>query len=109
MFRTTRQRRVLCRGCPVAQVANVLGDSCTLLILRDLLDSPRRFGELERSLSGVSSRTLAKKLKFLEKEGFIRQTASRSHPPHIEYTLTKKGAGLRTIIGAMRRYGAKFL
>lgn len=102
MFRTPQQKRDLCKKCPVARVANILGDSCTLLILRDLLDKPSRFSDLENSLSGISSRTLANKLKGLENEGLIVRTK-------FNYTLTKKGAALHGVIDAMRKYGKKYL
>lgn len=109
MLRTIQQRKTLCRSCPVARVADLVGDSCSLLILRDLLLKPRRFGELQDSLSGISSRTLTNKLKRFEGEKLIRRKASSGPPPHIEYSLTKKGTALRPVVKAMRRYGKKYL
>src|SRR3989338_3184029 len=73
MLRTKSQRRKLCPKCPVARVADLFGDSCSLLIMRDLLKGMRRFGELEESLGGMSPRTLTKKLRKLESEGFIKR------------------------------------
>lgn len=109
MLRTAQQRKTLCRSCPVARVADLLGDSCSLLILRDLLIKPRRFCDLQDSLAGISTRTLTNKLKRLEKEGLIRRKEFDEHPPRTEYTLTKKGAALRGVIDAMRAYGKKYL
>jgi len=109
MLRTAQQRKMLCRTCPVARVADLVGDSCSLLILRDLLEKPRRFGELQESLSGVSSRTLAKKLKLLEREQIMRRKELRGHPAHVEYSLTPKGVALRPVVEAMRKYGKKYL
>jgi len=108
MLRTEQQKKELCAECPVARVANVLGDSCTLLILRDLLESPRRFSELENSLSGISTRTLTSKLKLLEREHLLKKIV-RQNGFYVEYALTSKGRGLREIIGAMRSYGKKYL
>lgn len=102
MLRTAQQRVLLCKSCPVARVADILGDSCSLLIVRDLLAEPRRFGELQHSLSGISSRTLTNKLKRLEREALIRHEDLR-------YTLTKKGAAFQKVIDAMRAYGRKYL
>lgn len=101
MLRTTQQRKTLCATCPVARVADLLGDSCSLLIVRDLLIKPRRFGDLQESLAGISTRTLTNKLKFLEKEKLIIHGA--------KYNLTKKGAGLHDVLEAMRKYGKKYL
>ncbi len=109
MLRTRRQRRILCRTCPVARVADLVGDSISLLILRDLLVRSRRFGDFELSFQGVSTRTLAKKLKTLETEGLITRDTRRRLLPRIDYRLTKKGAAFRGVLTAMRRYGKKYL
>ena len=108
MLRTAQQRKALCNSCPVARVADLLGDSCSLLILRDLLIKPRRFCDLQSSLSGISTRTLASKLKRLENERLMQRKES-NNPPRVEYALTKKGAALRDVIDAMREYGKKYL
>lgn len=108
MLRTAQQRKTLCSSCPVARVADLLGDSCSLLVLRDLLLKPRRFCDLQNSLSGISTRTLSNKLKLLEGEMLVRRK-ELSEPPRVEYTLTKKGAALRGVINAMRAYGKKYL
>jgi len=71
MLRTSRQRKVLCRDCPIAQTANIVGDTVSLLIIRDLLEKARGFTDLELSLKGVSSRTICSKLKHLEEAGLV--------------------------------------
>jgi len=109
MLRTARQRRILCRSCPVAQVADLVGDSVSLLIMRDLLVKPQRFGDFELSLQGVSTRTLTKKLKMLEKGGLISRDDRKKHVPRIDYSLTKKGAAFHEVVDAMRAYGKKYL
>ena len=109
MLRTKEQQKMLCKTCPVARAADLLGDSCTLLIVRDLLEGPKRFGDLEESLSGISSRTLTKKLCALEACGVIERVAYSERPPRVEYSLTKKGKGLRDVEQALRQYGKKYL
>jgi DNA-binding HxlR family transcriptional regulator len=104
MLRTAQQQKTLLKDCGVARVAHILGDSCSILILRDLLETPRRFGELQESLKGISTRTLTNKLRFLEEEGLIAHAASSP-----TYELTQKGAGLDQIIESMRAYGKKYL
>ena len=108
MFRTESQTKKLCI-CPIGKVAHIIGDSTALIIVRDLFDSPKRFGDLVTSLSGVSTRTLTKKLKILEESGMITRTVISKKPPHVEYSLTKKGQGLKPIEEAMRKYGEKYL
>lgn len=107
-LRTEAQRVELCRECPVAKVADIIGDPCSLLVLRDLLDSPRRFGHLDESL-GMSTRTLTKTLHRLTEAGFIQRKAYKTLPPRVEYSLTKKGEALRPLMDEMRRYGKKYL
>jgi DNA-binding HxlR family transcriptional regulator len=109
MFRTEEQQKNLCTNCPLARVADVIGDTWSLLIIRDLFTGAKRFGELETSLAGVSSRTLTKKLKFLEERKIISRKKHSEKPPRVEYTLTKSGQKFQKIIDDMRVYGEKYL
>lgn len=109
MLRTAKQRKEICKDCPVAKTADLLGDSFSILIVRDLLVKPRRFGELETSLSGISTRTLSNKLKMLEDEGLIARKEYKAHPPKVEYSLTRKGEAFHGVVDAMRAYGKKYL
>lgn len=95
-------------SCPIEKVVGLLGDSCSILIVRDLLESPKRFSELETTVS-ASSRTLAKKLKLLEHEGLITKKAAAGQPACEKYQLTKKGAAFEKVADAMRAYGKKYL
>lgn len=95
--------------CPVAQVASLLGDTCTLLIVRDLLTGNKRFKELQNSLSPISSRTVTNKLKLLEDHGVIVRNEFKERPPRVEYSLTKNGYRLDAILNEMRIYGKKYL
>ncbi len=94
--------------CPVGKAAALVGDPCSLLIIRDLLEGPRRFGELEASLHN-STRTLTKKLKALEREKMLVRKETHDAPACVKYALTKKGAALKPTIDAMRTYGARYL
>lgn len=89
--------------CPVQKTAILLSDTWTMLIIRDLLEGQQRFCDLERSLEGISTRTLTNKLKKLEEEKLVRKTKSGC------YEATAKGKGLRAVEAAMRRYGEKYL
>lgn len=108
MLKTESQRTTLCTACPIAKVADLVGDSCVILIIRDLLaHEPRRFGDFVESLSGISSRTITKKLKHLEEHEIIERTEFSERPPRVEYSLTKKGHQLSALLGEMERYGKK--
>ena len=109
MFRTSAQKRANCTNCPVARVADLVGDSWSILIIRDLLEGKRRFGDLESSLVGVSTRTLTKKLKSLEDCGMISRTEFAEKPPRVEYELTKTGHAFQKVVEAMREFGEDHL
>ena len=109
MLRTKRQKANLCRTCPIARVADIAGDSVSILILRDLLLRPRGFTDLELLYQGISSRTLAQKLKLLEKNGLVTRIPKRNFYPRVDYRLTRKGAAFDPVISAMRSYGERYL
>jgi DNA-binding HxlR family transcriptional regulator len=95
--------------CPVLATAQIVSGKWTLVMLRDLAEGPRRFSELERSLAGISPRTLSIRLRALEDEGIVERREFPEMPPRVEYRLTAKGAALAPIVDAMRDYGARWL
>ncbi|MBI4080032.1 helix-turn-helix transcriptional regulator [Candidatus Kaiserbacteria bacterium] len=109
MLRTKRQRAILARKCPVAKVADIIGDSATLLIIRDLASRAQGFTDLELSLQGISSRTICDRLKVLEKRGIVVRIPKPDFYPRVNWKLTQKGRALCGIIDAMRAYGKKYL
>jgi len=95
-------------GCPVERTLRVIGGRWTLLILRDLFTGTKRFGELRRSLGPVSPKTLAERLRELEREGIVTRTVYPEVPPRVEYRLTEKGLSLQPIVEAMRAWGERW-
>lgn len=91
--------------CGVTKTIRVIGAKWTTLILRDLFEGTKRFGELQRSLVGISSKTLSLRLQELEADGIISKRIFAEVPPHVEYSLTEKGQSLRQIIDDMRAWG----
>lgn len=87
----------------IESTLRVIGRKGTLLILRDLMDGPKRFTALEKSL-GVSPRTLSERLKELEDQQIVDRQAFAEVPPRVEYTLTPKGRALTPLIDAMRQW-----
>ena len=96
-------------GCPVARTALIISNKWTPLIIRDLEQGERRFSELQRSLLGISPKTLSERLKYLESERIIQRACYAEVPPRVEYTLTEKGRALLPIIACMQTYGATWL
>jgi DNA-binding HxlR family transcriptional regulator len=96
-------------NCPVCATAEIVCGKWTLLIIRDLADDRQRFCELERSLKGISPRTLSLRLRALEEEGIVKRETFPEVPPRVEYALTEKGRALVPLIEDMRSYGRRWL
>src|SRR4051812_38152927 len=96
-------------SCPVCRPADIVCGKWTLLLVRELSEGCSRFCELERSLQGISPRTLSLRLRALEEEGIVERQAFPAVPPRVEYALTDKGRALIPIIDGMRAYGETWL
>ena len=95
--------------CPVGCCAEIISGKWTLLVIRDLADGSQRFCELERSLDGISPRTLSLRLRALEDEGILERRTYPEVPPRVQYALTEKGRALVPLIEDMRVYGRRWL
>jgi DNA-binding HxlR family transcriptional regulator len=95
--------------CPVCHTAEIISGKWTLLVIRDLAAGRSRFCELERSLDGISPRTLSLRLRALEAEGIVDRRTYPEVPPRVEYRLTAKGEALVPLIEQMRTYGREWL
>ena len=78
-------------------------------MIRDLADGSSRFCELERSLKGISPRTLSLRLRALEEHGIVERQTYPEVPPRVDYALTPKGEALVPLIEDMRAYGRRWL
>ena len=79
--------------CPALRIMKLLGEKWVIVIIRELSEKGKRFNELNRSIK-ISSRTLSKRLKELEKTKIIKKQFFREIPPRVEYTLTEAGKDL---------------
>ena len=95
--------------CPVCRTAEIISGKWTLLVIRDLAGGSKRFCELERSLAGISPRTLSLRLRCLEEHGIVERNTYPEVPPRVEYALTDKGEALVPLIDDMRAYGQAWL
>lgn len=94
--------------CSIEKAMSILEGKWTFYILRDLFEGKRRFGELRKSLAGISPKTLSERLKELEARNIVIRTAYATIPPTVEYSLTEKGQSLKPIIMEMKRWGARW-
>lgn len=95
--------------CPIARTAEIISGKWTLLIIRDLASGVKRFNQLERSLQGISPKTLSERLRSLEEEGIVKRQTFAEVPPRVEYSLTEKGYDLVCVIENMRTFGKRWL
>jgi DNA-binding HxlR family transcriptional regulator len=95
--------------CPVCATADIICGKWTILVIRDLAEGRTRFCELERSLAGISPRTLSLRLRALEEQSIVERHTYPEVPPRVEYSLTGKGRALLPLIEDMRRYGREQL
>ena len=92
-------------GCPIERSVRVLDGKWTLLVLRELFLGTRRFGELRAELPGISPKTLADRLRTMEKQGIVHREVFPEIPPRVEYSLTAFGRTLAPVIDALRDWG----
>lgn len=95
-------------ACPVETTLMLISDRWKVLIIRDLLDGTKRFGELQRSLGKISQKVLTTNLRSMEESGLLNRKVYAEVPPRVEYSLTKTGYSLKPILDAMVEWGTKY-
>ena len=95
-------------ACPVETTLLLLSNKWAVLILRNLFDQPRRFGQLQKSIGSISQKVLTANLRSLEEKGIVHREVFPVVPPHVEYSLTELGQSLRPIIDSMRIWGEAY-
>ena len=95
-------------ACPVETTLMIIGDKWKVLILRDLMGSTKRFGELKKSIGTVSQKVLTAQLRDMEEKGLLTRKVYAEVPPRVEYTLTETGYSLKPVLDAMWAWGADY-
>jgi DNA-binding HxlR family transcriptional regulator len=95
--------------CGFARALELVGERWALLIVRDLLIGPKRFGEIQRGLPGIPTNILTARLNELEDSGLVRRGLLARPAKGVAYELTEEGAGLETAVLAIGRWGARRL
>lgn len=95
-------------ACPVATTVGLIGNKWKLLIMRDLLTGPKRFGQLQKSLAEISQKVLTQNLRAMEEDGIIHREVFAEVPPRVEYSLSELGNSLRPIITVMEQWGSEY-
>ena len=95
-------------ACPVETTLMLIGDKWKVLILRDLMEGTKRFGELKKSIGTVSQKVLTAQLRDMEAKGLLTRTVYAEVPPRVEYTLTETGRILKPILDSMVVWGTDY-
>lgn len=95
-------------ACPVETTLMLISDRWKVLIIRDLLDGTKRFGELKKSIGKVSQKVLTANLRSMEESGLLTRKVYAEVPPRVEYTLTDTGYSLKPILDAMMQWGTGY-
>lgn len=95
-------------ACPVEITLTLISNKWKVLIIRDLLTGTKRFGELKKSLDGISQKVLTAQLRQMEENGLLIRTVYPEVPPRVEYTLTKLGYSLEPVLNALRLWGETY-
>ena len=97
------------KSCPVTATMQVLGGKWKAILINAIyLTSPARFGELRRSVKGITQSMLTQQLRELEDDGLISRKIYAEIPPRVEYTLTEFGLTLSPIMQSMAKWGEEY-
>ena len=95
-------------ACPVEMTLLLISDRWKVLILRDLMTGTKRFGELKKSIGGITQKVLTSNLRDMEGNGLLTRKVFAEVPPRVEYTLTETGYSLKPILDAMVEWGLNY-
>lgn len=94
--------------CPVEITLSLIGNKWKVLILRELIDGTKRFGELKRSIDDISQKVLTHQLRSMEEDALVERKVYAEVPPRVEYTLTETGLSLKPILDSMYVWGEAY-
>ncbi|MCI9080380.1 MAG: helix-turn-helix transcriptional regulator [Lachnospiraceae bacterium] len=95
-------------ACPVETTLMLISDRWKVLIIRDLLEGTKRFGELKKSVGNISQKVLTSDLRSMEDSGLLTRKVYPEVPPRVEYTLTETGYSLKPVLDAMAGWGTEY-
>ena len=94
--------------CPIETTLKLLSNKWKILIIRDLLNGTKRFGELKKALGTITQKVLTANLRNMEESGLIKRQVYSEKPPRVEYTLTDIGYSLANILDSMADWGSGY-
>jgi DNA-binding HxlR family transcriptional regulator len=95
--------------CGLDAAIDVIGGKWKALILWELHENVRRFGELRRGVVGISEKMLIQQLRELEADGLVHREAYHEIPPRVEYSLTELGVSLNEALLPLCEWGERHM
>jgi DNA-binding HxlR family transcriptional regulator len=95
-------------ACPVEATLQLIGNRWKVLIIRDLLNGTKRFGELRKSIGNITQKVLTQNLRDMETAGLVIRKVYAEVPPRVEYTLTDIGYSLKPVLDSMLEWGTEY-
>lgn len=97
-------------SCPMRRTLELLSGKWRTHIIYELCKKPScRFGELKKSVSGITNTMLTNTLRDLEQVGIVHREQFNEVPPHVEYSLTEKGRDLLPVFTELAKWGENHL
>ncbi len=93
----------------MSSVLSLVGDKWTVMIVMVLVERPRRFNDIKRTIGGISQQMLTRTLKALDRDGLVSRTVHPTVPPQVEYALTELGYSLSEPLRALGSWAGKHL
>lgn len=95
-------------SCSVETTLLLIGGKWKVLILRDLINGTKRFGELKKSIHSISQKVLTQQLREMEEDGLVERAVYAEVPPRVEYSLTEDGMSLKPVLNSMFAWGNQY-
>ena len=92
----------------VEMALKTMGDRWKVMIIQELMEGTKRFGELKKELGNITQKVLTSNLRALEEKGILIRTVYAQIPPHVEYTLTNIGYSLKPVLDSMREWAEDY-
>jgi len=95
--------------CPSRRLLDRIADKWVALVVKSLMDGPKRYSEVSHQLAGVSQKMLTQTLRGLERDGMVTRTVTPSVPVRVDYELTPLGASLSDVLGQLKTWAEQHM
>lgn len=102
-----RSPELVAGDCPLSRTLDIVGGRWNAMIIRELLDGPKRFTQLRAGLGPVTAKVLTERLRLLADYDIVRRDEQPGVPPRVAYALTPRGESLRPVLAALWRWGVR--